>query len=46
MNKTRMSILTVLDGLALVFRQEKEARDTQIAGEELKLSLFEDDMNL
>ena len=50
-NKTRMSILTTiiqhsLEVLAMAIREEKEIKGIQIGKEELKLSLFADDMIL
>ena len=44
-NKTRMWSLTiVLEVLATAIRQEKEIKGIQIGKEEMKLSLFADDM--
>ena len=48
-NKTRVTTVTgsihiVLEVLAIAIRQEKEIKGIQIRREEVKLSLFEDDM--
>ena len=44
-NKTRMSAFNiVLEVLAMMMRQEKETKSIQIRKEELKLSLFADDI--
>ena len=36
----------VLEGLATVFRKEKQIKGTQVGKEEIKLSLFADNMTL
>ena len=49
-DKTRMPILAtfsiLLEDLATVIRQEKEIKGTRIEKEEVKLSLFADDVSL
>ena len=39
-----MAVFLLLEVLATAIRQEKEIKGTQIAKEEMKLSLFADDM--